>query len=107
MQIPEALPADSASPGRLAAMLMRTHYEFDLQRFLAPHAGVESGYPSFPGSLLDSDEVATILGLYGLNQILRWFAHEPDSIDAKYVRGADKYGSYLARRSRSQTRHRV
>src|SRR5258706_7427965 len=47
---------DLPSLGRLGAMLMRTHYAFDRQRFLAPGAGSESGYASFLGSLLDSDE---------------------------------------------------
>lgn len=35
-------------------MLMRTHYAFDPQRFLAAGKGAESGYASFLGSLLDS-----------------------------------------------------
>ena len=47
---------DLASLGRLGAMLMRTHYEFDRQRFLAPGKGTESGYASFLGGFLDSDD---------------------------------------------------
>ena len=47
---------DRASLGRLGAMLMRTHYEFDRQRFLVPAKGVESGYGSFLGSVLDSPD---------------------------------------------------
>jgi ribosomal protein S18 acetylase RimI-like enzyme len=56
MQIRKALPSDSPALGRLGAMLMRAHYEFDRQRFLAPHPGSESGYASFLGSLLDSED---------------------------------------------------
>jgi ribosomal protein S18 acetylase RimI-like enzyme len=37
-------------------MLMRTHYDFDRLRFLAPAEGTEAGYAAFLGSLLDSDE---------------------------------------------------
>jgi ribosomal protein S18 acetylase RimI-like enzyme len=37
-------------------MLMRTHYEFDRQRFLAPREGTESGYAAFLGSRLDSPD---------------------------------------------------
>ena len=37
-------------------MLMRTHYAFDPQRFLAAGKGAESGYASFLGSLLDSED---------------------------------------------------
>lgn len=56
MVIRKALPTDAPALGRLGAMLMRTHYEFDRHRFLAPHAGVESGYASFLGSLLGSED---------------------------------------------------
>jgi|SRR6266850_1987141 len=37
-------------------MLVRTHYAFDRQRFLAPREGAESGYAAFLGSLLDSPD---------------------------------------------------
>ncbi|HEU5162992.1 MAG TPA: GNAT family N-acetyltransferase [Thermoanaerobaculia bacterium] len=42
--------------GQLGAMLMRAHYAFDPQRFLAPGEGVERGYAAFLGSLLDSPD---------------------------------------------------
>ena len=45
---------DSDALGRLGAMLMRTHYAFDKQRFLQPHTGVERGYGSFLESFIDS-----------------------------------------------------
>jgi ribosomal protein S18 acetylase RimI-like enzyme len=38
---------DHEALGRLGAMLMRTHYAFDPQRFLAPHEDAERGYGSF------------------------------------------------------------
>ena len=41
--------------GRLGAMLMRTHYDFDRLRFLAPGEGAQAGYASFLGHVLDSD----------------------------------------------------
>ena len=37
-------------------MLMRTHYAFDPQRFLAAGKGAERGYASFLGSMLDSED---------------------------------------------------
>jgi ribosomal protein S18 acetylase RimI-like enzyme len=37
-------------------MLMRTHYAFDPQRFLAPMEGSERGYASFLAGLLDSPD---------------------------------------------------
>ncbi len=47
---------DLGALGRLGAMLMRTHYAFDQERFLAPGARAEAGYASFLGSLLDSPD---------------------------------------------------
>jgi GNAT superfamily N-acetyltransferase len=47
---------DLPSLGRLGAMLMRTHYAFDPQRFLAAEEGAERGYASFLGSMLRSDD---------------------------------------------------
>ena len=37
-------------------MLIRTHYAFDRQRFLAPREGAERGYAAFLGSVLDSPD---------------------------------------------------
>ena len=45
---------DLAALGRLGAMLMRTHYAFDPQRFLPPGESAESGYAWFLGSVLES-----------------------------------------------------
>jgi ribosomal protein S18 acetylase RimI-like enzyme len=42
--------------GELGAMLIRTHYAFDHQRFLPSPEGVEKGYASFLGRALDSPD---------------------------------------------------
>lgn len=42
-------------------MLMRTHYEFDRQRFLAPGEGAEKGYGSFLSSMLGSEDAAVFV----------------------------------------------
>lgn len=54
--IRKATPADRDALGRLGAMLIRTHYEFDRKRFLAPREGVEQGYGSFLAGILDSND---------------------------------------------------
>jgi ribosomal protein S18 acetylase RimI-like enzyme len=56
VEIRKAESRDLESLGRLGAMLMRTHYDFDAQRFLAPGAGTESGYAHFLGTMLESPE---------------------------------------------------
>lgn len=45
---------DLEAVGRLGALLMRTHYAFDPQRFLAPDESAESGYAWFLGRVLKS-----------------------------------------------------
>jgi ribosomal protein S18 acetylase RimI-like enzyme len=47
---------DLPALGRLGAMLMRTHYAFDSQRFLPPGESAESGYAWFLGSVIDSPD---------------------------------------------------
>jgi ribosomal protein S18 acetylase RimI-like enzyme len=47
---------DLEALGRLGAMLMRTHYAFDPQRFLPPGESAESGYAWFLGSVIDSPD---------------------------------------------------
>jgi len=56
MHIRRAERRDADALGRLGAMLMRTHYAFDPQRFLAPMEGSERGYASFLAGLLDSPD---------------------------------------------------
>ena len=71
---------DLASVGRLGAMLMRTHYAFDPQRFLAPGRGADSGYASFLGSKLDSpDDVVLVADRDGVIVGYAWAALEPMS----------------------------
>ncbi|HKO57720.1 MAG TPA: GNAT family N-acetyltransferase [Thermoanaerobaculia bacterium] len=47
---------DLQALGRLGATLLRTHYAFDEQRFLAPFEGVERGYAAFLGGVLRDDD---------------------------------------------------
>lgn len=54
--IRKAEPRDLDQLGRLGAMLMRTHHDFDAQRFLAPREGAPRGYASFLGGVLGSDD---------------------------------------------------
>lgn len=42
--------------GHLGALLVRTHYNFDRQRFLEPQPGIEKGYASFLGRMMESSD---------------------------------------------------
>ena len=59
--IRKAETRDLDALGRLGAMLMRTHFAFDPQRFLEAREGAESGYASFLGSMLDSSNDAVFV----------------------------------------------
>lgn len=54
--IRKAQRRDLEALGRLGTMLMRTHYDFDPQRFLGPLEGSSRGYAAFLGSRLDSPD---------------------------------------------------
>ena len=78
--IRKASPRDLDSLGRLGAMLMRTHYAFDRQRFLAPGRGADSGYASFLGGRLDSpDDVVLVAERDSVIVGYAWAALEPMS----------------------------
>lgn len=49
-------PRDLEPLGRLGALLIRTHYAFDEQRFLAPVPGIERGYGTFLSNIVNSPE---------------------------------------------------
>ena len=52
-----ATPADLPALGRLGALLMRNHYEFDAQRFLNPGTDPADGYAWFLGKQLENQDV--------------------------------------------------
>ena len=52
-----AVPADAAALGKLGALLMRLHHDFDPQRFIAPEPGTEVGYGAFLKSQIKEPDV--------------------------------------------------
>jgi GNAT superfamily N-acetyltransferase len=56
VRIRRAEKRDLEAVGKLGAMLMRVHFAFDRERFLAPGESAESGYAWFLGSVLESAE---------------------------------------------------
>jgi ribosomal protein S18 acetylase RimI-like enzyme len=60
-----ATRADLPSLGRLGALLLRTHYDFDRERFIAPGDNVEDGYAWFLGTQLRHKDVAIFVGERG------------------------------------------
>jgi ribosomal protein S18 acetylase RimI-like enzyme len=56
-----ATPADLPALGRLGADLVRTHYEFDALRFIAPTPETEHGYAWFLGTQLEKPNVVILV----------------------------------------------
>jgi ribosomal protein S18 acetylase RimI-like enzyme len=56
-----ATPADLQRIGRLGALLVRGHYDFDPQRFLAVRPETPAGYASFISTQLEDSDVAVLV----------------------------------------------
>ena len=61
LTIRRATDADLPTLGVLGASLLRAHYAFDQQRFMAPRGDPEAGYAWFLGSQLKEDDVAVFV----------------------------------------------
>jgi ribosomal protein S18 acetylase RimI-like enzyme len=56
-----ATRADVPALGRLGALLVRTHHDFDPRRFMPASRGTEEGYGSYLGSILKNKDVAVLV----------------------------------------------
>ena len=56
-----ATPADLALIGRLGALLVEEHYDFDPRRFLAARPGTPAGYASFMSTQLEDSDKAVLV----------------------------------------------
>ncbi|MBA3240614.1 MAG: GNAT family N-acetyltransferase [Acidobacteria bacterium] len=56
-----AAPADLPAVGRLGALLVRTHHDFDPERFIAATPQTERAYASFLGGQLEEPNVVVLV----------------------------------------------
>ena len=63
--IRRATAADMPAVGRLGALLVRLHHEFDAARFIAATPGTPKGYASYLGSQLDEPDVVLLVAESG------------------------------------------
>ena len=61
MAIRKATKADLPALGRLGALLLRTHYQFDPKRFMAPGGDPAAGYAWFLGTQLAEADVVVLV----------------------------------------------
>src|SRR3954470_19023324 len=56
-----AAPADMSAVGRLGALLVRLHHEFDAARFIAASPSTAKGYGSYLGTQLEEPNVVVLV----------------------------------------------
>jgi ribosomal protein S18 acetylase RimI-like enzyme len=61
VNIRRANESDLPALGRLGAVLMQTHYDFDRKRFMAPGTNPAEGYAWFLGTQLKEDDVVLLV----------------------------------------------
>ena len=59
--IRRATRADLPAIGRLAALLVKTHHDFDQSRFIAATSNTAAGYGSFLGTQLDERNIVVLV----------------------------------------------
>jgi ribosomal protein S18 acetylase RimI-like enzyme len=59
--IRRATPADLPTIGRLGALLVQLHHDFDAKRFIAATSQTASSYAAFLGTQLDEADVAVLV----------------------------------------------
>jgi ribosomal protein S18 acetylase RimI-like enzyme len=61
IEIRAATPADLPALGRLGALLVRAHHDFDAKRFIPATSETEAGYSWFLGTQLEKPNVAVLV----------------------------------------------
>ncbi|MDQ6871432.1 MAG: GNAT family N-acetyltransferase [Gemmatimonadota bacterium] len=84
--IRRATPADLTAVGRLGALLVRTHHDFDPRRFIAATSRTENGYGSFLGSQLDEPDIIVLVAERS-GEVLGYTYAGVEGIDYMALRG--------------------
>ena len=81
-----AAPADLRAVGRLGAVLVRTHHDFDPKRFMPATPQTERGYASFLGSQLADPDVIVLVAERG-GEVLGYTYAAVEGVDYMSLRG--------------------
>jgi ribosomal protein S18 acetylase RimI-like enzyme len=81
-----ATRADLGAMGRLGALLVRTHHEYDPRRFIPATPATEGGYASFLGGQLE-DPKTVILVAEGAGRVIGYAYATLESWDYMTLRG--------------------
>jgi ribosomal protein S18 acetylase RimI-like enzyme len=80
--------ADLPALGRLGALLIRTHYDFDRQRFLNPGTHPEEGYAWFLGEQLKEEGNVVVLVAEQLGEVIGYVYAALEPVSWKELRDA-------------------
>jgi ribosomal protein S18 acetylase RimI-like enzyme len=61
VQVRKATAEDGAALGRLGALLVKVHHDFDAKRFIAPGPATEQGYGRFLVSRLEKEDAIVLV----------------------------------------------
>jgi len=81
-----AVRADLAALGRLGALLVRIHHDFDPARFISAPPRTEEAYASFLGSQLEEPNVVVLVAERG-RQVLGYTYAGVEGVDYMSLRG--------------------
>lgn len=81
-----AIGADMHAVGRLGALLVRLHHEFDPQRFMAASPQTEQGYGSFLGTQLSDPDVIVLVAERG-GEVVGYTYAGVEGVDYMSLRG--------------------
>jgi ribosomal protein S18 acetylase RimI-like enzyme len=65
VQVRRATPGDLPAIGRLGALLVRTHHEYDPQRFIPATSRTPQGYASFLATQLEQSQLVVLVAEQG------------------------------------------
>jgi ribosomal protein S18 acetylase RimI-like enzyme len=82
-----AEPADLPAIGRLGALLVRTHHDFDPKRFIPASPQTEHGYASFLGSQLANPDIVVLVAEHD-GEVLGYTYAGVEGYDYMSLRGA-------------------
>jgi ribosomal protein S18 acetylase RimI-like enzyme len=86
ISIRPATPADLPTIGRLGALLVRLHHDFDPERFIAAAPRTEQRYASFLGSHLDEPNVVILVAARN-NEVVGYTYGGVEDYDYMALRG--------------------
>ncbi len=82
-----AAPADLRAVGRLGALLVRMHHDFDPERFIAATPQTEHGYASFLGTQLEQPNVVVLVAEQRDGEVLGYTYAGVEGHDYMSLRG--------------------